>query len=650
MGGKGRIFFLASPRRPLTASLHPCLAMLFFVKTGTQVATAAFTGLPFTDSGSTCSSMSMSYRTIKRLLGETSLERKCRFLFGGGLMILITGSFYIYAQVNSGLVKDENELLARSQIEPALLMKHWQFSEREDLFEPFKAFALEIKPDELRDVQMFLYPADPQLAETDPRPDDTKGYTILEQFLDPKVENFIETVKDRETGRKYYHYYEPLRATKSCLGCHYHWKPGIKTGDLIGMAKIRFPLKSTENKLAYSNAILLATAIVTASLAMLAVYAMVRYVIVKPVLHLKDVSDQIAHGNLDLRADIRTGDEFEELSHAFNRMLRHLVTVQDELRGVNTDLDAKVDELAQVNLRLYEMNKLKDEFLTTMSHELRTPLNSILGFSDVLAGAENLNEKQLRYLANIQTSGRELMVMINDILDLAKIESGKMALQLSEVSVFDLIERQVDVLLPLAKSKNINLTSSVDSRLSTLRQDAGKLQQILNNLLSNAIKFTPEGGRVRVRVVSEDDKTIQLVVEDTGIGIPLEEQETIFEKFRQGKVIPGQGDTLTREYGGTGLGLSIVKELSKLLGGEVLLESEFGKGSTFTVRLPIRFSSRTPLIDDRFAQTVDGLGGSKLPIHHPPSVKSQPTDAASELVESQNAVTADQSGADDPAV
>src|SRR5690606_14688123 len=132
------------------------------------------------------------------------------------------------------------------------------------------------------------------------------------------------------------------------------------------------------------------------------------------------VSDEIARGTLDLRADIRTGDEFEELSHAFNRMLRHLTTVQDELREVNSDLDGKVDELAQVNLRLYEMNKLEDEFLATMSHELRTPLNSILGFSEILDGAPNLHDKQHRFVRNIQSSGRDLMLLINDALDLAK--------------------------------------------------------------------------------------------------------------------------------------------------------------------------------------------------------------------------------------
>ena len=116
-------------------------------------------------------------------------------------------------------------------------------------------------------------------------------------------------------------------------------------------------------------------------------YAIVRYVIVKPLRHLRDVSDAISHGNIALRADIHTGDEFEELAVAFNRMLRHLVTIQDELRQANTNLDSKVDELAQANMRLYEMNTIKSDFLATMSHELRTPLNSILGFSDVLDGS-----------------------------------------------------------------------------------------------------------------------------------------------------------------------------------------------------------------------------------------------------------------------
>ncbi|MGE3316758.1 MAG: ATP-binding protein, partial [Planctomycetaceae bacterium] len=406
-----------------------------------------------------------------------------------------------------------------------------------------------------------------------------------------------------------YHYYMAVTAEKSCMRCHGqpHLDPQVKEGEMMGVIKIVLPLQVTKSALARNYAILLATAIVTAFLAMLALYAMVRYIIVKPVLHLKEISDEIARGTLDLRADIRTGDEFEELGHAFNRMLRHQATVQDELREVNVDLDAKVDQLAQKNLRLYEMTKLKDDFLATMSHELRTPLNSILGFSEVLAGSANLTDKQKRFLQNIQISGNNLMVIINDLLDLAKIESGKMEIQAVEFSLADLIERQIASLVLLAEKKNIELSSEIDASIPTLLQDPLKLQQILNNLLSNAIKFTPEGGRVRVRANVVDERFFELIVEDTGVGIPLEEQELVFEKFRQGQTLPGQRDTMTREYGGTGLGLSIVKEMSKLLGGEVLLVSEFGKGSTFTVKLPLRLDDGSPRRNVPLVEQVVGL-------------------------------------------
>src|SRR6202007_1701337 len=135
-------------------------------------------------------------------------------------------------------------------------------------------------------------------------------------------------------------------------------------------------------------------------------YSIFRYVIVKPVKHLKEVSDAIAAGKLNVRSEIQTGDEFEDLSHAFNRMLRNLVSMQDQWRKVNSDLDRKVDELAQANLALFESNRLKSDFLATMSHELRTPLNSILGFSDVLGGSDQLNDKQKRWVQNIQSSGQ----------------------------------------------------------------------------------------------------------------------------------------------------------------------------------------------------------------------------------------------------
>ncbi len=536
------------------------------------------------------------------MLGETNFEVKCLVLFGFGLTVLAVGTFFLHWMQTSDLVDKQNRVTARLLVAPIILEKHWKWAETQPEFvRIIERLAGELQPEDLRDYKWELFKADPTTSAPSDRPSDDVGYAALEQLRqgepDVVLEVTKEVVENGETKKvEEYQFYGGVPASKSCLKCHYHktrqttdgQSQDVAVGDLIGVVKITLPLDQALQSLHRANAFVITAEFVKVVLAILAIYLVVRYVITKPVMHLKKVSDAIAHGNLDMRADIRTGDEFEELSHAFNRMLRHLVTVQEELRDVNTNLDGKVDELAHVNLRLYELNNIKNEFLATMSHELRTPLNSILGFSEVLSSADNLSEKQTRYVSNIQTSGKHLMALINDVLDLAKIESGKMALHIVEFSMNDPVERQVGTLVPLAEKKNIELTWEVEDGLPLMQQDAGKFQQILNNLLSNAIKFTPEGGRVRVRATSYENDFVAVIVEDTGIGIPLEDQETIFEKFRQGKSIPGQTDTLTRRFEGTGLGLSIVKELSKLLGGEVLLESEFGKGSTFSVRAPIR--------------------------------------------------------------
>ncbi|MHC4178803.1 MAG: sensor histidine kinase, partial [Planctomycetota bacterium] len=336
--------------------------------------------------------------------------------------------------------------------------------------------------------------------------------------------------------------------------------------------------------------------------------------------HLRDVSDAISHGNLSLRAEIHTGDEFESLAVAFNRMLRHLVTIQEELRQVNADLDVKVDELAQVNMRLFEMNTIKSDFLNTMSHELRTPLNSILGFSEVLGSIDSLDLQQKRYVQNIQTSGRMLLEMINDILDLAKMESGNMDIRLADFRVEQVVDAQCDMARPLTEKKNIDLETRVQRDLPPVHQDQARVQQLLNNLLSNAIKFTPEGGRITVTARRDDQDHLVMQISDTGVGIADEDQHTIFEKFRQSRAgMPGD-DAMTREYSGTGLGLSIVKELCKLLGGEIAVESELGKGSTFTVRLPWHLVEQ-PRLDSALAEDFEQFAKPRLEIPREPVPK-----------------------------
>jgi signal transduction histidine kinase len=262
-----------------------------------------------------------------------------------------------------------------------------------------------------------------------------------------------------------------------------------------------------------------------------------------------------------------------------------------------------------------------------MSHELRTPLNSIIGFSEVLSGNEQLNERQRRYAQNIQSSGKMLLAMINDILDLAKIESGKMEVRSEDFSLRDICEALTGLARPIAERKNIHLECRLDEAIPLLRQDPGKLRQVLYNLLSNAIKFTPEGGRVSLSARAEGRFAV-IEVEDTGIGIAEEDREKIFEKFRQAGGPGAEDGVLTREHQGTGLGLSIVRELTKLLGGDVALRSQPGQGSTFTIRIPLQLQGNRKfevnLSDQRIDLTKARRVDARGPLPHLDLSPSEP--------------------------
>lgn len=537
----------------------------------------------------------MSYRAFKRLLGETSLERKCRFLFGAGILLLITVSFWFYASQTEHLAYDQAKMTCRLLIVPTLMGRHAMLPDGEKIGDAFVSAAPKEKGKE-HQYKYQYHVLQLTNAELEPYERD-----LFKEFGDGDPDK-IEFSHVR-ANEQVLLYYAPMRASKSCLQCHgeqahLYGLNRAAENDLLGLVRIRMPTNVIEEGVHWNRAILIATAFATAILIMTGSWIIVRYIIVKPVKHLKDVSDAISAGELNVRSEIQTGDEFEDLSHAFNRMLRTLVSMQDQWRKVNADMDRKVDELAQANLALFESNRLKSDFLATMSHELRTPLNSILGFSDVLCGSNQLDDKQKRWVHNIQSSGHKLLNLINDILDLAKIEAGKMQVRLEEFSLHDVCEGLVNMFRPLAEKKNIDLRTQIDPDIPALRQDMTKFQQILQNLLSNAVKFTPEGGRVSLKAEA-DGRHIVVTVADTGVGIAPEEQDLVFQKFRQ------SGNPLTREHAGTGLGLSIVRELCKLLGGEVLLQSELGRGSTFTVRLPQQLSEEPRLEFDLANERID---------------------------------------------
>jgi signal transduction histidine kinase len=246
-----------------------------------------------------------------------------------------------------------------------------------------------------------------------------------------------------------------------------------------------------------------------------------------------------------------------------------------------TDTKNMQNELVRAKMEAEVANKAKSEFLASMSHELRTPLNSIIGFSDMLL-TQNfgpLNEKQLRYVSNISVSGGHLLKLINDVLDLSKIEAGKMELNVEKFSISSSVSEVKTLLTPLASKKSIQILSTVDQELTNIKADRTKFKQILYNLMDNAIKFTPEGGNVIVDArIGEDGAKI--TIKDTGVGISEKEAKKVFQPFTQLE---------NSEFGkqeGTGLGLSLVKKFVEMHAGRIWVESEFGKGSKFIFTIP----------------------------------------------------------------
>jgi signal transduction histidine kinase len=549
----------------------------------------------------------MSYRAFKRLLGETSLERKCRWLLGTGVLILMSASFYFFASQTEDLAYEQLRHTGRALVSPIVALKHVTDPEMGPAMEQFqKLTEHEDWPDNLKNYTYKLVrvkAADPgRQPET---PDDLAALYSMVLNQDQS-----EQVRPRPR-EKLFLYYGGVRAAQSCIDCHTSPDriagrmglapadpkvaavvyPGLQPGDLMAVVRVQLSTELIESGFHQNRALLITFAVVTTLLILAGSYAVIRYVIVKPVKHLKSVADAIAAGHLNVRSEIQTGDEFEDLSDAFNRMLRNLTNMQDRNRNLIADLDRKVDELARVNMALFESNRLKGDFLHTMSHELRTPLNSIIGFSEMLLGADNLTDRQHRWSGNINTSGQHLLTLINDILELAKLEAGKMRVHPAELDVRAVGEQAAALHRTQAERKNVELRVEVPPELPPARQDAGKLAQILGNLLSNAIKFTPEGGRVTLKAAVDGDQLV-FTVTDTGVGIAPEEQEMVFDKFRQAS------NPLTREQGGSGLGLSIVRELAKLLGGDVSLRSDLGRGSTFTVRVALRLADDPALAFD----------------------------------------------------
>ena len=575
---------------------------------------------------------------FKSLFTEWSLEKKCLFFLGLALLFsLVLGSVAVQ-WVAERLVSETIRQSARDYADKVKVNWHKHIlkwtnkdgstaeSTREDMLSIFDE-----KNPSIRYESILLRISDGlehvDLGGATPQPDDlkilTKIHTKLSE-LESKAKSKLEAEAAKSNGVEpspasaqsvnwdliagpsqtifeeagpidgYLLYYQPLHFGDDCRGCHGRNvsssvpKEVAMSVDPFRVIKVRIPVKDTSYWRIWSYSLLSSIGIATLALSLFFIHWVLKRLVINPLSELKFVSDEITSGKTDLEFSVETDDEFAKLSESFNRMLRHITANQKEIQAVNQELDSRIDELASVNLQLYEANRLKGDFLANMSHELRTPLNSILGFSDVLAGIETLTDKQRRWVGNIQNSGRVLLEMINDILDLAKIEAGKMEVRPTNFDLLGVIHAQIELFRKMAEDKNIDLQVDSSSQELRITQDQGKISQILTNLVSNAIKFTPEGGLVTIAAELNPDDTFFISVADTGVGIAPHEHEVIFEKFRQASGDIGK-DSLTREHSGTGLGLSIVRELCRLLGGEISLASQLGQGSTFRVVLPVEY-------------------------------------------------------------
>ncbi len=284
---------------------------------------------------------------------------------------------------------------------------------------------------------------------------------------------------------------------------------------------------------------------------------------------------------------------FTDLEQALVRVIANQAAISLDNAALHASAQRQLQEIALqkhelevANAQIRENSRLKSEFLANMSHELRTPLNSILGFSEILkdnlAGKMSPQQEQ-DCLENIHSSGRHLLGLVNDVLDLSKIEAGRLELQYEEFQVGTCISEVLTVVRPLAERAAVNLVVELDNESALLRADKGKLKQILYNLLSNAIKFTPEGGQAVVKTRTRPRAgQLMLQVKDSGIGIDPDHHEQIFSEFFQ---VQAAAD---RQFEGTGLGLALVKRLVGLHGGTIKVDSQLGRGATFTVTLPLR--------------------------------------------------------------
>jgi signal transduction histidine kinase len=548
-----------------------------------------------------------------------SLAAKCQILFGAAVILIIGAALYVPWKRIESLMQELDLQIA----EQLCLQTVWEHVAQQTAIQnggvrppatvPIAKSSIASMPSETSSEPATTEPSaiagvspayvPPRLIPLNPKNQETDRFerrAITYFSLQPDKYHFPLNYRQNSTDR--YRLAMPLYASQSCIPCHARASGAIEPsthptgegltggaqpalhGALLGIVVVDIPSQVNENQLFLNRVFLLLAGLIAGTLAIFVFYLITTRLILKPVRVLQETAEKVSEGDLNIRSDISTGDEFQQLSETFNTMLANLKSSDDQLRSINKALDLKLGQLAETNVALYESNRLKSEFLANVSHELRTPLNSILGFAELLRDplSSNPDGKSVRYLQNILLAGRNLLELINDLLDLAKIEAGRMDVRSEPLSLGDVFEGLINLLKPLAEAKELTIEPKVAADVPIISTDPAKLQQVLYNLLSNAIKFSPSNGEVALEARTEGDDSIRISVSDNGPGIEADKHEVIFEKFRQ---IDG---SVTREHSGSGLGLAISRELTTLLGGTIGVNSAPGQGSVFWVILPLK--------------------------------------------------------------
>ncbi len=519
---------------------------------------------------------------------KISLANKCQLLFGAAVVLIVTAALSVPWLRMQKLV-DEGQRKIISQ-----LADQWLAD-----FAPFGQVFTRTLPIHTGDDQSVRHAR--LIASEDLELEAVRDPPLADALL-VFEENHSErdrlTVTNDITGQQSYHYVQAVRQSDldRAQGASGSNLVTMKPADpLRGVLVIQMRAAWASKQLLLNRVYIITAGLLAVLLAIVVFWFVTTRIILSPVRVLRDTAEKVADGDLNIRSDINTGDEFEQLAHTFNTMLAGLKQTQDQLEALNKQLDLKLGELAETNVSLFEANRLKTDFLANVSHELRTPLNSIIGFAELLS--ENLDaspaaEKHLRYANNILASSRSLLDLINELLDLAKIEAGRVELSVEQMSIADACEGLANLMRPQAEKAKIQIKLAVEPNLPMIRTDPRKFQQIIFNFMSNALKFAAEGEYIELGAALRENRdgealAIGVWVADNGPGIAADLQEHIFEKFRQ------LDSSHTKEHGGAGLGLAISNELAKLLESEIELESEPGTGAKFTLVLPMDFKPRT---------------------------------------------------------